>query len=84
MKTVETTINGIRVKLAAVEQGMRIREARQELGLERGDNYSTSRIDGDDYLDWNDFKDAFPATAQAIENTGINTANIVTVFEIQL
>lgn len=83
MITVNTEINNIKVSLTAVEKGTRIVSAKRELGLKLGDNYSVSKIDGDDYDDWSDFVYAFPQTAAELINAGLDTENVIAIIEIR-
>jgi hypothetical protein len=79
MKQVETTISSRNVKLIAVEQGEKVSQVRRELGLEIG-QYSTIRIaeDCDGDLGW-----AFPETADALRQAGVNLDDIVAVIEVK-
>lgn len=79
MKVVNAEISGTKNSLIAVERGEKVGQVRREAGLEIGE-YSTIRIaeDCDGDLGW-----AFPETARALEQAGIDVNNLVAVIEVQ-
>jgi hypothetical protein len=79
MRQVETTISGKKVNLITVEQGEKVGQVRRAAGLEIG-QFSTIRIaeDCDGDLGW-----AFPETAAALKQAGVNLDSIVAVIEVK-
>lgn len=83
MKQTNGTINGIKVTLAVVEPGEKVRAVRQALGVEIDADYSVS-YRGEDFDDATDFAHGQPKTAQVLHDAGINFDNAIAIIEVRL
>ena len=84
MIKINAQIKGNEITLIAVKKGEKVGRIRRELGLDVGECIAI-RIGGfdADVEDADEFEWAYPETAKALKNAGVDITGLVAVMEVQ-